>query len=112
MGLNRTVLNTPDQRGFSTALTVERAFIVCPRDLSRVSRRGGRHAADPIAVSPAVTHALSEPGSLVRFASLSILGLDASTLIVSSHDPLATGAVFHAPTDRAGVAPAFHGVAP
>ena len=39
MGLNRTVLNTPDQRDFSTALAVERAFNVCSRDLSRVSRR-------------------------------------------------------------------------
>ncbi len=47
MGLNRTVLNTPDQRDFSTALAVERAFNVCSRDLSRVSRRGSRHAADP-----------------------------------------------------------------
>ena len=51
MGLNRTVLNTPDQRGFSTAFAVESAFIVCPRDLSRVSRRSCRHAADPRSLS-------------------------------------------------------------
>ena len=43
------------------------------------------------ALSPPVTHTLVGPTPLVRFARPSILEQDASTLIVSSHDPLTTG---------------------
>jgi hypothetical protein len=53
--------------------------------------RPHRAATPKIAVSPAVTHTLVGPTLLVRFARPSILEQDASTLIVSSHDPLTTG---------------------